>query len=39
VTKGFPVFPNVITASLLVGAQYDPGILFVGGESVDYYWT
>lgn len=39
VTKGIMVFPDVLKAGLLVGAQYGQGALLVDGETVGYYNT
>jgi lipid-binding SYLF domain-containing protein len=39
VTKGILVFPDVLKAGLLVGAQYGQGALLVEGETVGYYNT
>jgi lipid-binding SYLF domain-containing protein len=39
VAKGMLVFPNVIKAGLLVGAQYGKGALRAGGKTEGYYNT
>ena len=35
--KGVLVFPSVVSASFIVGAQYGKGVLQVGGRDVGYY--
>ena len=37
--KGILVFPDVLKAGLMVGAQYGEGALRVGGKSIGYYNT
>ncbi|OZI74505.1 BPSL1445 family SYLF domain-containing lipoprotein [Bordetella genomosp. 12] len=37
--KGVLVFPSVVSASFIVGAQYGKGVLRVGGKDVGYYST
>ncbi|WP_300455535.1 lipid-binding SYLF domain-containing protein [Desulfobacula sp.] len=39
VAKGMLVFPNVIKAGLLVGAQYGQGALRAGNKTMGYYNT
>ena len=39
VAKGILVFPDVVKAGLIVGAQYGKGALRVGGTTVGYYNT
>jgi len=39
VAKGILVFPDVVKAGLIVGAQYGTGALRVGGKTVGYYNT
>jgi lipid-binding SYLF domain-containing protein len=39
VAKGILVFPNVVKAGLVVGAQYGEGALLVDGSTVGYYNT
>jgi len=39
VAKGMLVFPNVVKAGLIVGAQYGTGALRVEGKTVGYYNT
>ncbi|SAK55090.1 BPSL1445 family SYLF domain-containing lipoprotein [Caballeronia ptereochthonis] len=38
-SRGILVFPSVIQAGLIVGAQYGKGSLRVGGSTVGYYST
>jgi len=35
--KGILVFPNIVKAGFLVGAQYGEGALLMGGKSAGYY--
>ena len=37
--KGILVFPDVVKAGLVVGAQYGEGALRINGETQDYYKT
>jgi lipid-binding SYLF domain-containing protein len=37
--KGILVFPDVLKAGLIVGAQYGEGALRVGGKTIGYYNT
>lgn len=37
--EGVLVFPSVLSASFVVGAQHGDGALRVGGKTVDYYTT
>lgn len=39
VSKGILVFPNVIKAGLMIGAQYGKGALRVDGKTTGYYNT
>jgi len=39
VARGMLVFPNVVKAGLIVGAQYGKGALRIGGETAGYYNT
>ena len=38
-SKGILVFPDVVKAGLVVGAQYGEGALRINGETQDYYKT
>ncbi|MFN2378152.1 MAG: YSC84-related protein [Candidatus Binatia bacterium] len=37
--KGILVFPNVVKAGFIVGAQYGDGVLMKGGKTTGYYNT
>jgi lipid-binding SYLF domain-containing protein len=37
--KAVLIFPNIVKAGFIVGAQYGDGVLMRGGKTVDYYNT
>ena len=38
-SKGILVFPNIVKAGFIVGAEFGEGALRIGGKTVDYYRT